>query len=613
MTYKMRKNCVVFGLLGSMILPAHATEFHDVSEEDWHYTFITEVASQGYVNGVDSNAFAPENTLTVAEFSTMISNAFYGETLAALKLNQNEYWWEPYVGACALRGGLAGTTLELYGDGESTTWSEVVDQPISRFEMSQMIHSLMSERGVEFVGRTEMFDILREFSDLIPNDYLEAVGNAVAFGFLSGRDSGNFDGDTYLTRGEAATVLSNLLNSDLFSSELYSEYQLELPNSEDTFEENTEKEELETSEQEDSEALEDSFAKEELPLPNYNPNEEEYSEEMYPEEENYLEEATPDIEITPEVDKVPEVDKIPEVDTSHLPSQEDLGTWVPHTIVGSTTSSAYVHNNGIFVVDSSNYSITSEDLNARSDLQLELNQEAPQILIYHSHGTESFTQTPSAMYESTSYYRTTDNENNVIKVGEAMAKVFEEAGFVVIHDTNWHDYPSYSASYPNSKITVADYLEAYPSIQFAIDVHRDGLETNGVPYQLQSQQGDETIAQVMLFVSSETSGYEHPYWRENFALALTLQEDLLEYGDFARPIALKKGHYNQQQDTGILLLEVGNHGNTLEQAIAAGELFAYSAAQTLGGVFEEEEKGENFPIFGVNDQDIDWENVPSFG
>jgi stage II sporulation protein P len=49
----------------------------------------------------------------------------------------------------------------------------------------------------------------------------------------------------------------------------------------------------------------------------------------------------------------------------------------------------------------------------------------------------------------------------------------------------------------------------------------------------------------------------------------------------ARPITLRKSHYNQQLSVGSLLVEVGTHGNTLEEAVNAARAFAESAAPVI--------------------------------
>lgn len=276
----------------------------------------------------------------------------------------------------------------------------------------------------------------------------------------------------------------------------------------------------------------------------------------------------------------PKISQAQEEDHSPIPESQE-GQWVTRTIKGSQTGN-YLYHEGIYVTNMGKVSLDEEDLQAFSSFTLDLEEESPQILILHSHATESYTQIPGYTYQESEPYRTLDASQNILAVGQAMTQVLEEAGFSVIHDKTIHDYPSYNDSYSNSAQTVADYLAKYPSISLVLDVHRDALAAEDTtPYQLISQQGEEEVAQVMLVVGSNGGGSTHDHWRENFSLALSLQEDLLQYGDFARPIVVRTGRFNQHLSTGSLLVEIGGHGNTLPQAIAAGTLFAESLAESL--------------------------------
>lgn len=268
-----------------------------------------------------------------------------------------------------------------------------------------------------------------------------------------------------------------------------------------------------------------------------------------------------------------------EVQEEEIPSDSATGDWILKTMLPTGT---HVKVGDIYVANSGKVSVENTTIPTVSPITLEQYTEEPQILIYHSHGTESYTPTTGYEYEESDPFRTLEEGRNIITVGEGMAEVFENAGYAVIHDKTLHDYPDYNASYGNSSVTLQTYLAQYPSIELIFDVHRDALEgTDGTPYQLVSQQGEDLVAQVMLVVGSNGDGYTHDNWRENFDLALTLQQGLLEYGDFARPVTLRSSRFNQHLSTGALLLEIGGHGNTLEQAVAAGILFAESVVNTL--------------------------------
>lgn len=209
--------------------------------------------------------------------------------------------------------------------------------------------------------------------------------------------------------------------------------------------------------------------------------------------------------------------------------------------------------------------------------------EGPQILIYHTHGSEAYTQTEQERYVESDAYRTTDCAHNVVRVGEEMASMFRAQGFEVVHDTTLYDYPVYNGAYERSRAGVEKWLAQYPTIRFVLDVHRDALvSADGAAYKLIAQEGEEKVAQVMLVVGSGDSGLEHPNWRANLALAVKLQLALTDrYDQLARPITLRASRFNQHLSSGALLVEVGGHGNTLEEAIAGGRMFARTVGAAL--------------------------------
>lgn len=207
-------------------------------------------------------------------------------------------------------------------------------------------------------------------------------------------------------------------------------------------------------------------------------------------------------------------------------------------------------------------------------------QQGPQILIYHTHGSEAYAQTDGDLYQESDAYRTTDCSHNVVRVGEEMAQVFRDLGFQVIHDTNLYDYPAYTGAYDRSDAAIRQYLKQYPTIQVALDVHRDALQgKDGAIYKLVSQENAGKVAQVMLVVGT---GAGRTDWRNNLALGVQIQKQLLaDYTSLARPIVLRSNMYNQDLLPGALLVEVGGHGNTLTEAVQAAHLFAESAGKVL--------------------------------
>ena len=70
---------------------------------------------------------------------------------------------------------------------------------------------------------------------------------------------------------------------------------------------------------------------------------------------------------------------------------------------------------------------------------------------------------------------------------------------------------------------------------------------------------------------------------QNLSLACRIQESMNTlYPTLARPMTMRSSRYNQQLSNGSLLVEVGTHGNTLQDALAGARLFARAAGQVLG-------------------------------
>lgn len=223
---------------------------------------------------------------------------------------------------------------------------------------------------------------------------------------------------------------------------------------------------------------------------------------------------------------------------------------------------------------------------------LTLPRDEPQILIMHTHGSEAYTPAGLDRYTSNDNSRTEDTAFNVIRVGDELTAIFQEAGLQVIHDREIYDYPSYTGSYTRSGEAVENTLRMYPNISVVIDLHRDALGTNDVVYKTMAEEEGVCASQIMLLVGSDESGLEHPNWRSNLSLALYLQQAVTNrYPTLMRPVSLVPQRYNQHLTPGSLILEVGSSGNTLQEALAAIRLFGRSAAPAL---LELVEGRENF-------------------
>ena len=211
----------------------------------------------------------------------------------------------------------------------------------------------------------------------------------------------------------------------------------------------------------------------------------------------------------------------------------------------------------------------------------------PQILIIHTHSSEAYTQAGLDRYEPSDANRTENTEFNIVRIGDELAAIFQQAGLSVIHDRGIYDYPSYTGSYTRSGQAVGHYLRDYPGISMVIDIHRDALGSDGVVYKTMAEEEGVCASQVMLLVGTDESGLEHPGWQQNLALALYLQNAVNSVNPtLMRPVDLVPQRYNQHLSPGSLILEVGSSGNTLQEALAAIRLFGNASAPALLALVE---------------------------
>ena len=208
----------------------------------------------------------------------------------------------------------------------------------------------------------------------------------------------------------------------------------------------------------------------------------------------------------------------------------------------------------------------------------------PQILILHTHATETYQTHPELYYDPDFTARTRNTALNMCAVGQVMADVLNAAGITTLHDTTLHDSSSYTESYARSRATAQSYLQKYPSIQIVLDVHRDAIEdSDGTRVKPLCQIDGQDTAQVMLIAGCDNgTTAKLPNWKLNLRFAAAWQQAMsAQYPGLARPVLCGYRFYNQDLAAGCLLLEVGGHANTLAEAKRAGELAAKALVTAL--------------------------------
>lgn len=209
--------------------------------------------------------------------------------------------------------------------------------------------------------------------------------------------------------------------------------------------------------------------------------------------------------------------------------------------------------------------------------------EEPQVLIYHTHTTESYFP-HSDWYDENCPDRSRDSSKNMTAVGDAICNALSERGIASVHDCTVHDYPQYTGAYYRSADTVSAILEQYPSIKLVLDIHRDGIaDEDGTPIAPVVTINGRSAAQFMIISGCDDKGeLELPNYMENFKTACLIQRSAqAAYPGLARAVLFDYRNYNQYLSIGSLLIEVGSQANTLDEAVYTGELIGNILADAI--------------------------------
>ena len=190
------------------------------------------------------------------------------------------------------------------------------------------------------------------------------------------------------------------------------------------------------------------------------------------------------------------------------------------------------------------------------------------IVIFHTHSCESYTSSEKYPYTQTGNFRTTDLKYTVTQVGSELENYLKKYNLNVVHDTSYHDYPSYTGSYTRSLKTVENILQTTPS-DIIIDLHRDAIGSRA-DYAPTVKIGDDYAAQIMFVIGTNEGGLYHPNWNQNLKFAVKVQQKAEEmYPGLFKTMMVTKSRYNQHTGKYANIMEVGATGNTLEQCLTS--------------------------------------------
>lgn len=244
----------------------------------------------------------------------------------------------------------------------------------------------------------------------------------------------------------------------------------------------------------------------------------------------------------------------------------------------------YVMNH-FFILDSNTETNAGQISGTRfleEDMSIKQDSSVPQILIYHTHSQETFSDS-----------REGETEDTIVGVGNYLTDILEKNyGYKVIHVTDVFDIMGgeldRSKAYDYARSSIEKVLEENPTVEVVIDLHRDGVPDDR---HLVTEINGKQTAQILFYnglsytVNQGAVSYlPNPYIEDNLAFSFQLEYQAAQYyPQFYRGIYLAGLRYNLHLRPRALLLEAGAQTNTVEEVRNAMEPFADILNRVLKG------------------------------
>ena len=244
----------------------------------------------------------------------------------------------------------------------------------------------------------------------------------------------------------------------------------------------------------------------------------------------------------------------------------------------------YVMNH-FFILDSNTETNAGQISGTRfleEDMSIKQDSSVPQILIYHTHSQEAFSDS-----------REGETEDTIVGVGNYLTDLLEKKyGYKVIHVTDAFDIMGgeldRSKAYDYARSSIEKVLEENPTVEVVIDLHRDGVPDDR---HLVTEINGKQTAQILFYnglsytVNQGAVSYlPNPYIEDNLAFSFQLEYQAAQYyPQFYSGIYLAGLRYNLHLRPRALLLEAGAQTNTVEEVRNAMEPFADILNRVLKG------------------------------
>lgn len=168
----------------------------------WAREIINAVADKNIVNGYDDNTFKPDNSITRAEFLTILYNSKLADTtdlyadISFADVSGNE-WYYDYI-----KWGVANNIIVGY---EDNTFRG--NNIISRQEMAVVISKFIKLTNIKFNENNAVVFADNDNIALWAKEYVDSIS---AYGIIKGDSNNYYNPNKDLTRAEMAVIINQL-------------------------------------------------------------------------------------------------------------------------------------------------------------------------------------------------------------------------------------------------------------------------------------------------------------------------------------------------------------------------------------------------------------------
>ncbi len=198
------------GLSVSAFAAASSATFTDVPTNHWAYQYINESYEDGVITGTSydeatgNRAFSPDSPLTMSQFITILTRAFYREDVTASTATGS--WYAPFEAVAKVHN---------LTDGLGTV---NMDAKTTRYQMAVIMTNIMRDKvpAEQMPSKADIQATSAKISDWkeIPAEYQDAVATVFALGIITGVNSaGTFLGEANTNRAQAAVIYVRLNNA----------------------------------------------------------------------------------------------------------------------------------------------------------------------------------------------------------------------------------------------------------------------------------------------------------------------------------------------------------------------------------------------------------------